>query len=426
MIRQIIALTIKDLKVIFKDTGGVAALFLMPAMFIIVMSNALAGSFGGGSDQLINVLVVNLDRGATGAKLVADLKASGGINVETTWENQSLTRAMAEQLIIDQKRSIAIVIPEDFSDALQKVAFNQAAQSAQIDLVADPATSQQVLGPVKGALTGLSQQAAFTGLMPQGIDMMFDSIERDGGTIPANMKGALKDNATFTTTSNDGQSLVVIKQTQPANMKIEQYPNTVQQNVPGWALFGVFFISGILAQSILEEKRTGAFRRLVAAPMSRSTVLLGKLVPHVIVNLIQITLLFLVGYFVLPLTGLPRLEWGAHPEGLIIISICASITANALGLLLAALAKSEQQLGGLSTLLVLTLAAIGGVMVPRFVMPEFMQTLGVISPHAWALNAYQDILMRGYGIVEILPECAVLLAMAAVMFGVTVWKFKWD
>jgi len=425
MLRQIIALTIKDLKVIFKDTGGVAALFLMPAMFIIVMSNALAGSFGNGSDQLINVLVVNLDRGATGATLVADLKASGGINVETTWDNQPLTRAQAEQLIVDQKRNIAIVIPEDFSDALQQVAFDNAAQSAQIELVADPATSQQVLGPVKGALAGLSQQAAFTGLMPQGIDQLFNAIDQNGGNVPANMKGALKNNASFTTTSN-GQSLVVIKQTQPANMKSEQYPNTVQQNVPGWALFGVFFISGILAQSILEEKRTGAFRRLVAAPMSRSIVLLGKLVPHVIVNLIQITILFLVGYFVLPLTGLPRLEWGAHPEGLVIISICASITANALGLLLAALAKSEQQLGGLSTLLVLTLAAIGGVMVPRFVMPEFMQTLGVISPHAWALNAYQDILMRGYGIAEILPECAVLLAMAVAMFAVTVWKFKWD
>lgn len=424
MFRQIIAITLKDLKIIFKDTGGIAALFLMPAMFIIVMSNALAGAFGG-SDQLINVLVVNLDRGTTGAALVADLKASGGINVETTWEGQPLTRARAEQLIVDQKRNIAIVIPEDFSAVLQSVAFDQAAQSAQIELVADPATSAQVLGPVKGALAGLSQQAAFKGLMPQGVDLMIAAIDQNGGSVPASMKETLKNNTSFTATSN-GQSLVVIKQTQPANMKIEQYPNTVQQNVPGWALFGVFFISGILAQSILEEKRTGAFRRLVAAPMSRSTVMLGKLVPHVIVNLIQITILFLVGYFVLPLTGLPRLEWGAHPEGLIVISVCASITANALGLMLAALAKSEQQLGGLSTLLVLTLAAIGGVMVPRFVMPDFMQALGVISPHAWALNAYQDILMRGYGIAEILPECAVLLAMAVAMFAVAVRKFKWD
>ena len=424
MFRQILALTIKDLKIIFKDTGGVAALFLMPAMFIIVMSNALAGTFGSGSNQLINVLVVNLDRGTTGAALVEDLKASGGMNVETTWDNQPLTRAQAEQLIVAQKRNLAVVIPEDFSHALQKVAFGNAAQSAQIDLVVDPATSEQVVCPVKGALAGLSQQAAFKGLMPQGVDLMLDAINQNGGSVPAAMRSALEDESGFTT--GNSKQLVVINETQPANMKIDQRPNSVQQNVPGWALFGVFFISGILAQSIFEEKRTGAFRRLVASPMSRTTVLLGKLVPHVIVNLVQITLLFLVGYFVLPLTGLPRLEWGAHPEGLLVISICASITANALGLMLAAIARSEQQLGGLSTLLVVTLAALGGVMVPRFVMPQFMQTLGLISPHAWALNGYQDILVRGYGIIEILPECAVLLAMAAVMFGVAVRRFKWD
>ena len=83
------------------------------------------------------------------------------------------------------------------------------------------------------------------------------------------------------------------------------------------------------------------FSSVVIAPMSRTTVLLGKLVPHVIVNLIQIVFLFLVGYLVLPLTGLPRLEWGAHPEGLIAVLVCASITANTPGLTLAALARSN-------------------------------------------------------------------------------------
>ena len=425
MFHQIIATTIKDLKIIFKDTGGIAALFLMPAMFIVVMSNALAGTFSSGDGKLVDVLAVNLDRGSIGAALIADLQSGGGVNVETEWDGQPLTREKAEQLVVDQKRNIAIVIPENFSDTIEQAAFNRSGPAAQIDLVVDPAASEQLLGPVKSALAGLSQQAALNSLVPQGIDLMFKAINQNGGSVPAPLQAALKDGNNFTLGSNR-QNLVTIKEMQPANMKIEQLPNTAQQNVPGWALFGVFFISGVLAQSILEEKRTGAFRRLVASPMSRATMLLGKLVPHVIVNLIQIAILFLVGYFVLPLTGLPRLEWGAHPEGLIVVSVCASITANALGLLLAALGKSEQQVGGLSSLLVVTLAAIGGVMVPRFVMPQFMRSLSVISPHAWALSAYQDILVRGYGIVEILPECAVLLLMAAVMFGIAVWKFKWD
>jgi ABC-2 type transport system permease protein len=72
------------------------------------------------------------------------------------------------------------------------------------------------------------------------------------------------------------------------------------------------------------------------------------------------------------------------------------------------------------------MAALGGVMVPRFVMPAFMQTLGLITPHAWALTAYQDILVRGYGVAEILPELGALMAFAVAFFGVALWRFVWD
>jgi ABC-2 type transport system permease protein len=136
--------------------------------------------------------------------------------------------------------------------------------------------------------------------------------------------------------------------------------------------------------------------------------------------------MFVVGVFILPVVGMPQLGLGTHPEGLVLISLAASLTATGLGLMLSALAKTAEQIGGLGSLLVITMAALGGVMVPRFVMPSFMQTLGLITPHAWALMAYQDILMRGYGIAQILPECAALMGFAAVFFGVALWRFKWD
>jgi ABC-2 type transport system permease protein len=424
MIRQLIAMTIKDLQVLFKDTGGIATLFLMPAMFLFVMSNALAGSFTR-NDKLIDVLVVNEDRGAIGTTLVDSLKSGGGFNALTDWEGAALTRASAEQLIIDQKYSIALVIPADFTAQIQARLGAANATPVPIDLIVDPATSEQMLGPVKGAVAGLAQQAAFTNLMPMGIDLMLDSIEQNGGSIPAPMREQVKINTTNNSTLGGG-NLVELNQVQPAGMTVEQFPNTVQQNVPGWTLFGVFFIAQLVATSILEEKKVGSFRRLLAAPMSRATMLLGKLLPYLIINLIQIALMFAVGVFLLPLTGLPRLELGQHPEGLILVSVCASLAANGLGLLLAAVGKTVEQVGGLSSLLVVTMAAVGGVMVPRFVMPEFMQTLSLVSPHAWALDAYQDILVRGYGIAQILPACGALLLFAGVFFGVAVWKFKWD
>ncbi len=424
MFRQLIAMTIKDLKVLFKDTGGIVTLFLMPAMFIFVMSNALAGTFTR-DDKLIDVLVVNVDRGSIGATLVQDMKSAGGFGVETEWENVPLTRAFAEKLIVDETRSIAVVIPADFSEQIQQQLGAANPTAAQIDLIVDPATSEQVLGPVKGAIAGMAQQAAMSSLMPMGIDAMLTAIDQSGGSVPAAMRAQLEGGLTQNSTLRGG-NLVELNQTQPAGMTVEQFPNTVQQNVPGWTLFGVFFISQMVATSILEEKKVGSFRRLLAAPMSRVTMLLGKLLPHLIINLIQIVLMFAVGVFVLPLTGLPRLELGQHPEGLILVSVCASLAASGLGLLLAAIGKTAEQIGGLGSLLVVTLAAIGGVMVPRFVMPQFMQSLSLISPHAWALSAYQDILMRGYGVAQILPACGALLLFAAAFFGVAVWKFKWD
>ena len=424
MFRQLIAMTIKDLKVLFKDAGGIVVLFLMPAMFIFVMSNALAGSFTR-SDGLIDLLVVNADHGTIGTTLVDSLKNGGGVNVITERDGATLTREVAEKLIIDQKYSIALVIPADFTDLVRSQIGAQLPTPAPIDLIVDPATSEQMLGPVKGAVAGLAQQAAFTNLMPMGIDLMLNAIEQNGGSIPAPMREQVTNGAT----SGGGftnSNLVELKQMQPAGMIVEKFPNTVQQNVPGWTLFGVFFIAQLVATSILEEKKVGSFRRLMAAPMSRATMLLGKLLPYLILNLVQIALMFAVGIIVLPLTGLPRLELGQHPEGLILVSVCASLAANGLGLLLAALGKSAEQIGGLSSLLVVTMAAVGGVMVPRFVMPQFMQTLSFISPHAWALSAYQDILVRGYGIVQILPACGALLLFAGVFFGIAVLKFKWD
>lgn len=432
MIRQILATTWKDLKILLKDFGGLATLFLMPTMFIFVMTLALGGLFNRGGDNPIEILVVNDDTGTIGAQIVEGLQATEGFAVETKWDGAALTRAKAETLIADQERSLAVIIPADFSETIQRSVFDtptdETPQKAQIDLVVDPALSSQIVGPVKGTLAGLSQQALMTGVAPRGIDLFLDYIDQTAGaSLPAEDREAMREQA-LRSTAGGGitGSVVEVVQMQPAGMEIEQLPNSVQQNVPGWTLFGVFFISQTLATSVLEEKKVGTFRRLLVAPMSRAALLLGKLTPFLIVNLVQIVLMFAVGVFIMPLVGAPKLELGSHPEALILISLAVSLAATGLGLLIAALAKTAEQIGGIGSLLVVTMAALGGVMVPRYIMPDFMQTIGLISPHAWALTAYQDVLVRGYGVARILPEVAVLMGFAVVFFGVALWRFKWD
>jgi ABC-2 type transport system permease protein len=221
------------------------------------------------------------------------------------------------------------------------------------------------------------------------------------------------------TVKEDGESVIDLKQVAPAKMDITVYPDTYQQNVPGYTVLGVFFIVGTMAGSILEEKREGTFRRLLVAPLPRSVLLAGKILPYYVVNLIQIALMF----------GVAHLLFGmavGDPAALVAISMALAAAATGLGIMLAALGKTEAQVGGLTTLLTLTLSALGGCLMPTHIMPGFLQTMSRFTPHAWAMQGFQDVLVRGYGLAGILPEAGVLLGFAAVFFLIGVWRFRFD
>lgn len=202
-------------------------------------------------------------------------------------------------------------------------------------------------------------------------------------------------------------------------------PNVLQHNVPGWTLFGLFFIAPMLSFNLLEERKLGTFRRLLSAPVSRGALLLGKLLPFFAVNLAQVVTMFAFGALVMPLLGAPALQL-RNPFALLAVTVAASLAATSLGLLIASLARTTEQVGSVGSLLVVTMAALGGVMVPRFAMPGWMQTVGLATPHAWALTAYQDVLVRGAGLVAVLPAMAALLGFAGVFFAVAAVRFRWE
>jgi len=117
---------------------------------------------------------------------------------------------------------------------------------------------------------------------------------------------------------------------------------------------------------------------------------------------------------------------GHSPAGLILVSLAAAASALGLGVLVSAIARTESQAAGLSVILILTMSALGGCFVPRFVMPDWLRTLGLITPQAWALDAYQDLLVRGYGLREVLPQVGALLGFASLFFGIGVWRFRFE
>jgi ABC-2 type transport system permease protein len=199
----------------------------------------------------------------------------------------------------------------------------------------------------------------------------------------------------------------------------ERRPSSAEQNVPAYTIFGVFFIVLTLASSFLQEKNDGTFQRILTAPLSKAALVVGKLLPYYLVNLIQIGLMFAVGVFLFDL------RLGNIPA-MILVSLALSASANGLGLLVAAIGRTEPQVNGLSVLLAITLSALGGMMVPAFLMPGFMETLSQFTPHAWALAGYHDVIIRGLALRDVLGEAGVLFGFAALFFILALWRFRFD
>jgi ABC-2 type transport system permease protein len=418
MLNQILAFTWKDLKVFFKDPGAVALIFLQPFMFIVVMSYALGGLFERGKDP-IPILVVNQDEGTRATAIIRQLDEMEAFRVETAWEGQPLTRERAEKLIIEGKRSLALVFPPDFSEVLEQLP-GAAPHRTRVLAIVDPATSSQFVEPVLGTLQGLIERSTYTAMMPRGLDYLFTQLAPQ---IPPEQREAFKARAQEAMSGGllgGEEPVIALERTAPPGMRVEKLPNAFQQNVPGYTIYGVFWIVSLLTASVLQEKREGTFRRLLAAPLSRAVMLAGKLLPYYLINLIQIAIMLGASRWLF------GLSLGRSPFALVTVSLAVAAAATGLGVLVAALVRTEAQAGGLTVLLLLTMSALGGCFVPRFIMPDWLRTLGLLTPHAWALDAYRDLLVRGYGLREVWPKVGALTAFAAAFFGLGVWRFRFD
>ena len=419
MVQQIFAMTWKELKIFFKDRGAVVLIILQPLLFIVIMNYAMSGLFRSG-DSPIRILVVNEDTGKESMAVIRDLGKMKGFQTETTWEGKALDRKTVEELIIKGKRNLALVFPADFSSVLEQTPAARQRRTTRITFIVDPTTPAQFVEPILGTLQGLIERTTFTAMMPRGIDYMFDNVQ--SRLSPAEQKA-------FKAKAEDGMSgglaggntpAVTVDRVAPEGMRAQKTPDAYQQNIPGYTIYGLFWIVSLLTGSVLREKREGTFRRLLVAPVSKGSLLAGKLVPHFLINLIQLVIIFGVSMILF------RIDLGHSPAGLIAVSLAIAAAATGLGVLVSALARTEAQAGGFTVMLLLSLSALGGCFVPRFVMPAWLKTVGLVTPHAWALDAYQDLLVRGYDLFAVLPKIGVLLGFAALFFIIGVWRFRFE
>ncbi|MGY4531432.1 ABC-2 type transport system permease protein [Pseudomonas sp. TE3786] len=214
------------------------------------------------------------------------------------------------------------------------------------------------------------------------------------------------------------------EQQQLANGDLSSQANATQMSVPAWLIFGMFFVVLPMAGGFQREQQSGTLLRLRCLGLSLRTLVLSKVLPYMALNLLQFVLLLTLGVYGLPALGLEPLNLPGSPLAYLLLALSIALTTSCLGLLLAALARSAEQAlllgGGINILL----AAIGGIMVPKSVMPAAMAQLAEVSPMSWALDAFLTLLVGHGSLADIAPYCLRLLLLAAVLGSLGLFLFK--
>ena len=183
-----------------------------------------------------------------------------------------------------------------------------------------------------------------------------------------------------------------------------------------WVFIPLFGICALFAF----ERRQGTLRRLLIAPANKATFLLGTISGQVSMALVQ--MLLLVGFGILVL----KLSWGNDPLALFVILLTSALAAAAFGTTMGTFIKTESQASGLSIMFGMVFALMGGCWYPLELFPPTIQNMVKILPTTWAMQGMLDLVLRGGGLQDILPEAAVLLGFAVLFFSLGVWRFRYE
>lgn len=389
-VAQTRALAGKELRVIARDRQALLLLFGMPAVFILILSLAFAGIYRDEFGGSVNVVLDVRDRGEAAKRL------ERGLRSRKTFVFVDRAGETDPQRIFERDIAKAVItVPDGFSADLDEYV-----RSAGVE----PFGPHRVTWESDPTLS-LTYRWFFEAVVALAVqETVLDSL---GGGSPEG-RGARE----FTVEADAERKASVI------------VPNPLQQNVPGWSLFAMFFIVVPMSGSFIAEIDHGTLRRLLTYPISRPALVLGKLLPYVAVNALQFVLMLLVGLLVVPRFSDLSLQLGRNAWVLIPVTLAAALAATGFGILVAALSRTTMQATTLGPTAIVILAALGGVMVPSFLMPDVLRTIGHVSPLYWGLEAYLDVFLRDAPFRAVLPELSILTAFAAACFAIAALRVR--
>ena len=418
--RKLAAFIIKDFKILYRDKLGLIFMFMMPIILAIVIAAVQNSSFELVNNNKIPLIINNKDTGLLSQKLVAAIKEIGlfKINYETPDSN--------EKTIIAKMNSkdalVAIVIPNGFSENLQtKSKILAAATLKNLGLKSDSISSKLsgiddisfFYSPVlqasfRQSINGSLQTAIQIVQTKNILDHIYNNIN---GNFPPDSLNYINKSSTFLINeipiSRDGNKTI---------------PNATQHNIPAWTIFAMFFVVISLGSSVVREKLSGSFMRLRTLPTHYFFSIISKQFTYLVITILQAAVIFSIGIWLFPVIGLPKLIMPNDLFALFIVTFICGWCAVSYAICIGVFAQTQEQSNGIGAVSVVLMAAVGGILVPSFAMPESFQFIMKLSPLHWCLESYYELfLSRGSLkdlIISLIPLLCIILAIHIItIFG---------
>ncbi len=416
------ATILKDLRILLRDRIGLVLMFGMPVLLVIVITKIQNSTFELVNKNKITLLLSNRDTGKTSDEMIAAIDKIGMfsiIHVEKGQTDQQLTDRMHGKDAL-----LALILPQNFSAVIEAKAKNVTAKAMNSfgldggdtlkkNIIADPITlyyhpvlQESFRRSVDGALHSALQMVESKQVLKK---LYFSINEKE---LPASMERELLNSQSVINeipVSKDGSRAV---------------PNASQHNVPAWTIFAMFFVVMSLGGSIVKEKKSGSFMRLKTLPTNYLVAMLSKQITYLGVTMIQAALIFSIGAWLFPYIGLPALHLPADLTGLFIVSLLCGWCAVSYAICVGVFAETQEQANGFGAVSIVILAALGGLMVPAFAMPDSFKTVIQLSPLHWCLEAYYGLFLEGGSLDNMWGNILSLIIIALLIQLVAIWGLK--
>ena len=424
----LLAMVRKDLQIFFSDRRSVIVSFVVPIAIAAFFGSIFSGPGNSSEPAKIAIAIVDHDGSAISKAILSGARGDRNLKVATPTEDE------ARILVRNGRTSVAVVIPEGFGEAAGSAFFGDGEKPA-LGFLYDPSRNVE-LAMVRGVLTQHVMEAVSAEMFggAQGRALVERTLPRIAASpVPADQKrpllellGSLQRYYGQQAAGNGRSGAAPRGITMPYTVKEE--PMTAGSNIAyngyahsfaGMAIQFLLFAMANIGVEMLLERQRGLWGRLRSAPISKTTLLLGKAISGTLISLMILLVSFGFAMIVF------KVRIHGSVIGFLSISIACAIMASTFGLLVAALGNSPATARGVTTLAVLMMVMLGGAWVPTFIFPAWLQQFTLIVPVRWAVDGLDAMTWRGIGLRGALMPVLVLVAFAGAFWTIAAARFRW-